>query len=68
MWSQIVISSVPSPTISSKFRKKSYLPYAFAQHGVSMLASVLRRERAGANEHCGGAGFYRGEAICEPAG
>jgi hypothetical protein len=46
-WSQIVISSsVASPSISSKFRKKSYLPYAFTEHGVSMLASVLRSEKA----------------------
>src|ERR1700722_15720706 len=37
--SQIVISS-------GKFRKKVALPYAFTEHGVSMLASVLRSEKA----------------------
>ena len=41
-----MISSVGSPSISSKFRKKSYLPYAFTEHGVSMLASVLRSGKA----------------------
>jgi phage regulator Rha-like protein len=37
--SQIVTSSV-------RFRKKAALPYAFTEHGVSMLASVLRSEKA----------------------
>jgi hypothetical protein len=39
--SQNVISSD-----TRKFRKKQYLPYAFTEHGVSMLASVLRSEKA----------------------
>ncbi|HUB61434.1 MAG TPA: ORF6N domain-containing protein, partial [Puia sp.] len=29
-----------------KFRNKKYLPFAFTEHGVSMLASVLRSEKA----------------------
>ena len=29
-----------------KHRSKQYLPYAFTEHGVSMLASVLRSEKA----------------------
>ena len=33
-------------TSSAKFRKKEALPYAFTEHGVSMLASVLRSEKA----------------------
>jgi hypothetical protein len=33
-------------TSSAKFRKKAALPYAFTEHGVSMLASVLRSEKA----------------------
>jgi hypothetical protein len=33
-------------TASRKFRKKAALPYAFTEHGVSMLASVLRSEKA----------------------
>jgi len=33
-------------TSSTKFRKKAALPYAFTEHGVSMLASVLRSEKA----------------------
>ena len=33
-------------TASKKFRKKVALPYAFTEHGVSMLASVLRSEKA----------------------
>jgi phage regulator Rha-like protein len=37
--SQIVTTSV-------KFRGKGVLPYAFTEHGVSMLASVLRSEKA----------------------
>jgi phage regulator Rha-like protein len=38
-WSQIATSS-------KKHRGKSYLPYAFTEHGVTMLASVLRSEKA----------------------
>jgi phage regulator Rha-like protein len=37
--SQIVTASV-------KFRNKGVLPYAFTEHGVTMLASVLRSEKA----------------------
>jgi len=37
--SQIVMSS-------KKHRGKSYLPFAFTEHGVTMLASVLRSARA----------------------
>jgi hypothetical protein len=39
--SQSVMSSE-----SRKNRGKSYLPYAFTEHGVTMLASVLRSENA----------------------
>ena len=38
-WSQIATSS-------KKHRGKSYLPFAFTEHGVTMLASVLRSEKA----------------------
>ena len=38
-WSQFVTSS-------KKHRGKTYLPNAFTEHGVTMLASVLRSERA----------------------
>jgi hypothetical protein len=37
--SQIVMSS-------RKHRGKSYLPYVFTEHGVTMLASVLKSEKA----------------------
>lgn len=37
--SQIVMSS-------RKHRGKAYLPYAFTEHGVAMLSSVLRSDRA----------------------
>ncbi|HTI10715.1 MAG TPA: ORF6N domain-containing protein [Puia sp.] len=33
-------------TTSKKHRGKTYLPYAFTEHGVTMLASVLRSEKA----------------------
>jgi len=33
-------------TSSARFRKKAALPYAFTEHGVSMLSSVLRSEKA----------------------
>ena len=42
--SQIVTAS--GETGFTKFRKKGYLPYAFTEHGVTMLASVLRSEKA----------------------
>ena len=33
-------------TASVKNRNRQYLPYAFTEHGVTMLASVLRSEKA----------------------
>jgi hypothetical protein len=33
-------------TASVKNRNKQYLPYAFTEHGVTMLASVLKSEKA----------------------
>ncbi len=38
--------TVSGETGSSRFRKKGYLPYAFTEYGVTMLASVLRSEKA----------------------
>ena len=38
-WSQFATSS-------KKHRGKTYLPFAFTEHGVTMLASVLRSEKA----------------------
>ena len=34
------------PASGTKFRNKGLLPYAFTEHGVTMLASVLRNEKA----------------------
>jgi hypothetical protein len=48
-WSQIVTSSENSSQNvmgSKKNRNKSYLPYAFTEHGVTMLASVLKSQKA----------------------
>jgi len=39
MWSQSV-------TTSQKFRRESHLPYVFTEHGVTMLASVLKSPKA----------------------
>ncbi len=44
--SQIVMTSEGRGTNSRKKRAKAYLPYAFTEHGVSMLASVLKSEKA----------------------
>lgn len=38
-WSQFVTSS-------RKHRGKAYLPYAFTEHGITMLASVLKSSKA----------------------
>lgn len=38
-WSQFV-------TTSEKFRRRTHLPYAFTEHGVTMLASVLKSLKA----------------------
>jgi hypothetical protein len=52
MWSQIATSSTDPGnssqivTSSRKHRGLVYLPYAFTEHGVTMLASILRSERA----------------------
>jgi predicted hydrolase (HD superfamily) len=45
MSSQIVMTSVEDNG-SRRKRAKAYLPYAFTEHGVSMLASVLKSEKA----------------------
>lgn len=37
--SQIVMNSI-------KYRSAKYLPYAFTQHGVTMLASILKSTKA----------------------
>lgn len=39
MWSQIV-------TTSQKYRRTGHLPYVFTEHGVTMLASVLKSPKA----------------------
>lgn len=39
MWSQSV-------TTSLKYRPEGYLPYAFTEHGVTMLASILKSPKA----------------------
>jgi phage regulator Rha-like protein len=39
MWSQSV-------TTSQKFRREGYLPYVFTEHGVTMLASILKSPKA----------------------
>ena len=39
MWSQIV-------TTSKKYRRDTHIPYAFTEHGVAMLSSVLRSKKA----------------------
>ncbi|MBA2250684.1 MAG: hypothetical protein H0W12_10905 [Chitinophagaceae bacterium] len=53
--SQIGMSSETQPTNNSssqivmssyKFRGVSYLPFAFTEHGVTMLASILKSDKA----------------------
>lgn len=44
-WSHFVTSSSATPN-SRKNRGNSYLPYAFTEHGVTMLASVLKSPKA----------------------
>jgi hypothetical protein len=39
-------SQIVTASDTGRFRKKLYLPYAFTEHGVSMLASVLRSTKA----------------------
>lgn len=39
MWSQIV-------TTSQKYRREGHLPYVFTEHGVTMLASILKSPKA----------------------
>ena len=51
VWSWMTASGSDSSQIvmsagSRKNRGKSYLPYAFTEHGVTMLASVLRSDKA----------------------
>lgn len=46
MSSQFVMTSSAGGTNSRKKRAKAYLPYAFTEHGITMLASVLKSEKA----------------------
>lgn len=53
IWSQFATTSLKgnsnrsqNATTSKKFRAKSYLPYAFTEHGVTMLANVLKSKKA----------------------
>lgn len=49
-WEEMSTSSqfafMPSQTVMTSKRNKSALPYAFTEHGVTMLASVLRSPKA----------------------
>lgn len=54
-----------SQTVMTSKRPKSALPYAFTEHGVTMLASVLRRQKAKKNEYRHSQGFYNIEKVCE---
>jgi hypothetical protein len=42
----ILSSNRSQNATGSRNRNKQYLPYAFSEHGVTMLASVLRSEKA----------------------
>ena len=44
--SQIVMMDLP------KNRTGKYLPYAFTEHGVTMLASVFEKSEGKKNEYC----------------
>ena len=44
--SQFVMMEIP------KNRTGKYLPYAFTEHGVTMLASVLKSPKSEKNEYC----------------
>jgi hypothetical protein len=49
-WEEMTASSMftlmPSQTVTASKRNKSAPPYAFTEHGVTMLASVLRSPKA----------------------
>ena len=49
-WEEMTASSIftlmPSQTVIASKRNKSAPPYAFTEHGVTMLASVLRSPKA----------------------
>jgi phage regulator Rha-like protein len=44
--SQFVISNLRSQFATSSYGGRRYLPYAFTEHGVAMLSSVLNSARA----------------------
>jgi phage regulator Rha-like protein len=44
--SQFVISNLRSQIATSSYGGRRYLPYAFTEHGVAMLSSVLNSARA----------------------
>lgn len=45
-------------TASQNKRNTNVTPYAFTEHGVTMLASVLKSEKAVKNGYCSSKGFY----------
>ena len=45
-------------TESQKKRNIFITPYAFTEHGVTMIASILKSERAIEDEHCSCKGVY----------
>jgi phage regulator Rha-like protein len=45
-WNQLSSSQIVMMEKIPKNRTGKYLPYAFTEHGVTMLASILRSERA----------------------
>ncbi len=44
--SQIVMSNLRSQIATSSYGGRRFLPYAFTEHGVAMLSSVLNSQRA----------------------
>lgn len=70
--SQFVMSSDNTTTNSSqivmstkKNRGKTYLPYAFTEHGVTMVASVLRSKKGNRYEYCYSTSIYSHAPFCQ---
>ncbi len=64
-WKEISSSQIVMMDNIPKNRTGKYLPYAFTEHGVTMLASVLRSPKARKMNIAIVRAFYSIEKVCD---
>jgi hypothetical protein len=56
--------NLKSQFVMTSWGGRRTLPYAFTEHGVTMLASILKSKKAIQNEYSHCKGLYRVKTIC----